>query len=94
MSVSEVFNAIFSVILIIFLIGMIFIIIYCAASYFDLKFFLKKCDKDFGVGNYTFTNGKEGYECSLQNQDSLLHQTITQDCFENSIRINCSEMEK
>ena len=68
---------------------------YSTLGYWELKQFIDNCNKDLGVGNWTFTEDKEHYSCKAYNQQSyIISSTVqSQTCFSNGIQINCSSIQ-
>jgi len=99
MGTFKVLEIIISVIFFLVSVVILFFCVYSTIMYLELHSFIKKCDKDFGIGNWTFIDNKEGYVCSFQTHSSnkptssiSITQIITRECYENDVKINCSEM--
>ena len=69
-----------------FIFGIISLSVFFSLSYFDLKGVIKDCNKDFGVGNWTFGETKDHYSCSA----TTLIQT--RECYIDGNKVNCSEL--
>jgi ABC-type phosphate transport system permease subunit len=90
-------DTIFNVIAGLVILGFLFVLLYSSISYLELRSFIKDCNRDFGVGNWTFNESWGKYSCISYTHTTLVSTltiTTTQDCFENGIRINCSEIGK
>ena len=72
-------------------------LVYGCVSYLELKSVINDCNKDLGVGNWTFVHETkwpyDQYTCRSYNQQSFVTssiQTITyKQCFENGKEISC-----
>jgi hypothetical protein len=76
-------NEVVGIIFIILVMGIFFLTIYCTISYIELISTIKDCNKEFGIGNWTFTEDKEKFTCSSYNQQEF------RTCFENGIKVSC-----
>ena len=78
----------------------LFGLIYSTISYWELRATIKECNKELGVGNWTFTEERnmiyDKFSCKSYHQDSFVTSqmiiTSTQSCSINGKEINCSEM--
>jgi hypothetical protein len=63
-------------------------------TYEELKGVFKQCDKDFGEGNWTFTQGSDYWSCHNYRQQSFISTSVstitTKICLENGKEVNCT----
>ena len=82
---------------IIFLISIFIGIFFClfnTLQYYDLKSVISKCNKDFGIGNWTFTETTEYYSCKAYNQQNYITTSSisSRDCYLNGIKTKCDDV--
>jgi len=81
-----------------FIFGIISLSVFFSLSYFELKGVIKDCNKDFGVGNWTFGETKDHYSCSAYNLNYHSNISVsttliqTRECYIDGNKVNCSEL--
>jgi hypothetical protein len=82
---SDTIYSILVVIATILMFGIIFFTIIAALNYYELKGYLKDCEKSFGKGNFTFSEEPDRYVCKAYNSQ----QYVSKSCRINDKEVPC-----
>lgn len=74
------------------------LIVNAAIQHYQFESFVKECNQDFGIGNWTFTETSGAWQCQMQESNRFsitsVTSTYSQECYINHELVNCSEMEE
>ena len=84
---------IYFVVFILVVLGLFAFCIWRTIDDYNLRFTIKECNKDLGIGNWTFTETKDVMTCQAYHKDSFESSHSSYSCYVKNKEVNCSDIE-